>query len=192
MEGSIFFGLITLFKEYVIILENALIYGMDITEKGGSRINIAASLQQQISILANLSALEQLFLRMVRGINGGNDHINAHAISCQQHELASFTLSMHEASSRLTVCFCQHYIRRIMSVESSCELAQIICNHAHGDPCVSHDPMPSITFQVFPHAFLFHFSLFPSVSSSIAPPLHHVDGGHTETSCTSPSTLNLN
>ncbi|XP_024019164.1 exocyst complex component EXO84C [Morus notabilis] len=148
MEGSIFFGLITLFKEYVIILENALIYGTDITEKGGSRINIAASVQQQISILANLSALEQLFLRMVRGINGGNDHINAHAISYQQHELTSFTLSMHEASSRLTVCFCQHYIRRIMSMESTCELAQIICNHAHGDPSVSHDPMPSITFQV--------------------------------------------
>lgn len=160
MEGPIFSGLMNLFKEYVVILEKALIYGPDVIEDGGSGINLAESLQQQLSILANLSALEQVLLNMVRDIVRENNHRNsnhgdAHAISYEQHELASFTLSTHEATSQLRVRFCQQYVCRIMTMETSGKLAQKICSDAPGDSSVSRDLMPSVTFQVFSHALIF-------------------------------------
>ena len=59
MEGSILSGLMNLFVEYTIILERAITCEKIAAEKNGSRINLAESLPQQVSILANLSTLEQ-------------------------------------------------------------------------------------------------------------------------------------
>ncbi|PON34765.1 Exocyst component Exo84, C-terminal [Parasponia andersonii] len=141
MEDSIFSGLINLFKDYVAILERALI---QVTENDDPRINLAVSLPQQISILANLSTLEQLFPRMVRAIYEGlrmvnSDDTKEHTIiSYQEKELDSFTLFTQEASSQLRFRFCYQYIHRIMSNEISYKFS----------PEVRSEGMPSVTFQV--------------------------------------------
>ncbi|KAL5561967.1 hypothetical protein UlMin_031714 [Ulmus minor] len=147
MEGSIISGLTNLFKEYIFILERALINETDDNEMGASEINLAVSLEQQISILANLSALEQLFSTMVRGIYGAilrtdADHINEHPIDFQLKENDSFTCFSQEASSQLRVKFCQQFICRLISLEPSNLLIPKICSNGQGDN------VPSATFQV--------------------------------------------
>jgi hypothetical protein len=57
MEGSILRGLMNLFVEYTIILERAITCEKIVTEKYGSRIKLAESLPQKVSVLVNLSTL---------------------------------------------------------------------------------------------------------------------------------------
>ena len=149
MEDSIFSRLIKLFKGYVAILERALIYETNVIEKGDPIINLAVSLQEQITILANLSTLEQLFPKIVRAIYEGIHQINSADINeYLEKELDNFTFSTREASSQLRVQFCHQYISRIMSHEISYKLTPEICG----------DGMPSVTFQVFSYGFYFFHS----------------------------------
>lgn len=152
MGDSILGVLMNLFTEYVVILTRAVICETDVTGKG-SRINFALSLQQQISILANLSDIEQLLSSMVRDIFGGINCISSNQIKNfpvdnQQKDLDNFMLSIQEGSSQLRMQFCQKFIHRVMSLETSYEFAPEICKDGQGDHNVFYDVLPSVTSQV--------------------------------------------
>lgn len=153
MEGSVHGALMNLFTEYIVILERAIINGTDVAEKGGSRINFAMSPHQQISIVANVSAIEQLFSSMVKRIFGGiscisSDQITNCRVGSYEKELDSFILGIQEASSQPKVQFCQKFIHRVMSLETSYKFAPEICRDGQGDPNAFQDVLPSVTLQV--------------------------------------------
>lgn len=142
-----------LFTEYILILERAIICETDVAEKGGSRINFAISLRQQISILANLSSTEQLFSSMVKGIFGGvncmsSNQIKNLPVGNYEKELDSFILAIQEASSQLRIQFCQKFIKRVMSLETTYKFAPGMCRDGQGDSKLFHDVLPSLTLQV--------------------------------------------
>ncbi|KAH7517419.1 exocyst complex component EXO84B [Ziziphus jujuba] len=154
IEGSVLGGLMNLFTEYILILERAIICETDVAEKGGSRINFAISLRQQISILANLSSTEQLFSSMVKGIFGGvncmsSNQIKNLPVGNYEKELDSFILAIQEASSQLRIQFCQKFIKRVMSLETTYKFAPGMCRDGQGDSKLFHDVLPSLTLQVF-------------------------------------------
>jgi len=119
MEDSILSGLMNLFMEYIIILERAITCEEIVPEKGGSRINLAESSVQQVSILVNLSTLEHLFSSIVRSIFGSISLMNSelmrnHLVGGQQKEIDSCMLFIQEASGQLRAHFCQQFIHRMM------------------------------------------------------------------------------
>ncbi|KAE7997868.1 hypothetical protein FH972_002465 [Carpinus fangiana] len=162
MEDSILSGLMNLFMEYIIILERAImnlfmeyiiILERAITceeivaEKGGSRINLAESLVQQVSILVNLSTLEHFFSSIVRSIFGSISHMNSelmrnHLVGDQQKELDSCMLFIQEASGQLRAHFCQQNIHRMMLLGTG--FKHTVKTSSDGQQ----DSMPSIAFQV--------------------------------------------
>lgn len=112
-----------------------------------SRINLAESLPQQVSILANLSTLEQFFSIIIEDIFGSVSHINfepvrSHLVGVQLEELDSCILFIQEASSQLRDCFCQKFIHRMMLLETGSTNTTETCNDDE------HDLMPSVAFQV--------------------------------------------
>ncbi|KAF3436112.1 hypothetical protein FNV43_RR23204 [Rhamnella rubrinervis] len=153
MGDSILGGFMNLFTEYIAILEKVMICETDVTGKGSS-INFALSLQQQISVLANISEVEQLLSCMVRGIFGeinciSSKNVKNFPVDNQQKELDNFMLSIQEGSSRLRMQFCQNFIHRVMSLETSYKFAPEMCRDGQGDHNVFYDVLPSVTFQVF-------------------------------------------
>ncbi|KAL4596558.1 hypothetical protein ACB092_12G171900 [Castanea dentata] len=146
MEGSILSGLMKLFVEYTIILERAITCEKIAAEKNGSRINLAESLPQQVSILVNLSTLEQFFSIIIEDIFGSISHINSepvrsHLVGGQLEELDSCILFIQEASSQLRDCFCQKFIHRMMLLETGSTNTPETCIDDQ------HDPMPSVAFH---------------------------------------------
>ncbi|TXG63872.1 hypothetical protein EZV62_010866 [Acer yangbiense] len=144
MEGSIIRGFMDLFTEYIVILERAIDSETDVTEKGCSTINLANSLQQQVSVLANLSTLEHFFFGIVRSFFRDISQF----VGYQQRELYSDTLSIQEANSRLKAHFCQQVINRMMSLEIGSENAKEACINKVGHNSMLQDAMPSVDFQV--------------------------------------------
>ncbi|KAL5792699.1 hypothetical protein ACOSP7_001293 [Xanthoceras sorbifolium] len=144
MEGSIIRGLMDLFTEYFVILERAINSETDVKEKGCSIINLAKSLPQQVSILANLSTLEHFFSGIVRSIFRDITQF----VTFQQTELYSDMLSIQEANSRLKAHFCQQVINRMMSLETGSECAKETCITNVGHNSMLPDAMPSVAFQV--------------------------------------------
>lgn len=65
MESSIVIGVKELYMEYVVILEKAITDDKQVSEVGPV-INVAESLPQKVSMLANLSSLQQLFFNILR------------------------------------------------------------------------------------------------------------------------------
>lgn len=153
MEGSIFRGLMNLFTEYIAILERAITSETNVLEKSGSRIILAESVLQQVSILANLSTLEHLFSSTIMSIFGGIDRINSdlmtnQSLGFQWQEIDDCVLFIQEASSRLRANFCEQFIDRVVSLETGCELTPETCTDSKGDPNLVNDVMPSLAFQV--------------------------------------------
>ncbi|KAK2648883.1 hypothetical protein Ddye_016372 [Dipteronia dyeriana] len=144
MEGSIIRGFMDLFTEYIVILERAIDSETDVTEKGCSTINLAKSLLQQVSVLANLSTLEHFFFGIFRSIFRDISQY----VGFQQRELYSDTWSIQEANSRLKAHFCQHVINRMMSQEIGSEHAKEACINNVGQNSMLQDVMPSVDFQV--------------------------------------------
>ncbi|XP_041002369.1 LOW QUALITY PROTEIN: exocyst complex component EXO84B-like [Juglans microcarpa x Juglans regia] len=147
MDGLILRGLVDLFLEYTIVLEKAITCDELVTEKGGSRINLAETLTQKVSVLVNLSTLEKFFSNIIRSTFGSTSHINSELmrndlVSDQQEELDSCILFIQEASCQVRAHFCQQFIHGMMSMEtgSKCYL----------ETCIDgpKDLMPSIAFQV--------------------------------------------
>ncbi|KAI9182173.1 hypothetical protein LWI28_022759 [Acer negundo] len=144
MEGSIIRGFMDLFTEYIVIHERAIDSETDVTEKGCSTINLAKSLQQQVSVLANLSTLEHFFFGIVRSIFRDISQF----VGFQHKELYSDTLSIQEANSRLKAHFCQQVINRTMSLEIGSEHAKEACINNVDHNSMLQDAMPSVEFQV--------------------------------------------
>lgn len=160
MEGIIFTALVNLLKEYVLTIEKALFYDSDVSKKDDSRINLAMSLQQQISILANLSSFEQILPRMIRHVCGesqqkNSDYMNEHAIGNKQKKIDTFTSFAQEASSQIKVRFFQQYVTRIMSQETSSKLTSEIGSNVQSHASVVCEVTPSVALQVFPYFFVF-------------------------------------
>ncbi|KAG2719270.1 hypothetical protein I3760_03G259800 [Carya illinoinensis] len=146
MDSLILRGLVDLFLEYTIILEKAITCDELVTEKGGSRINLAETLTQKVFVLVNLSTLEQLFSNIIRSTFRSTSHINPELIrndlvGNQQKELDSCILFIQEASCQVRAHFCQQFIHGMMSgAGSKCYLETCIDGRK--------DLMPSIAFQV--------------------------------------------
>lgn len=147
MEGSILSGLMNLFVEYTIILERAITCEKIAAEKNGSRISLSESLPRQVSILVNLSTVEQFFSIIIEDIFGSISHINyepvrSHLVGGQLEELDGCILFIQEASSQLRDCFCQKFIHRMMLLETG--------STNNPETCIDdqHDLMPSVAFQV--------------------------------------------
>ncbi|XP_021630899.2 exocyst complex component EXO84A isoform X2 [Manihot esculenta] len=122
MESYILFGLSNLFIEYIAILEKAITSKIDMSEKRGSRIILAESVPQQVSILANLSTLEHFFCSTVisifKGINCGDSELTENqSVGSQQLEFDSCVTVIQQASAQLRSKFFQQFIDRVLTSE---------------------------------------------------------------------------
>lgn len=153
LGSSVISGLTKLFSEYIVILERALIYDRSVTEKGASRIKLAESVPQQVSILANLSTIEQFLHIIVKIIFSGTGHIDSHlmenrSVAYWQKELDDFLLFIDEGSNKLRHKFCQQFILRVLSTYRSHELPLAFHDNDHCDAKTIRSLMPSGVFQV--------------------------------------------
>ncbi|KAJ0111914.1 hypothetical protein Patl1_01729 [Pistacia atlantica] len=118
---------------------------MEVTQrKEVPGINLAESLPQQVSVLANLSTLQHFFSGTVRSIFRDINEL----VGFQQRELNSCLKFIQAASDQLRVHFCQKSLYRMMSLQSGLGSIPEACT----DNAVNHDMlpdvMPSHVFQV--------------------------------------------
>ncbi|KAJ8749146.1 hypothetical protein K2173_013753 [Erythroxylum novogranatense] len=152
MGDAIIRGLTSLFMEYLSILETAITTETKSSEKGASKIILAQSVQQQASILVNLSTLKHFFSNTVTSIFKGikctnSELIENGSVSFQQQELDSSLLLIEEASIDLRTQFCLQFICRVFSLKRFCNLTPEMGLYGNDDPHLVHD-QPSTPFQV--------------------------------------------
>ncbi|XP_020539035.1 exocyst complex component EXO84B isoform X1 [Jatropha curcas] len=152
MEDSILEGLSNLFMEYISILEKAMNSKLNVSENSGSKIILAESVLQQVSILANLSTVNHFFSSTVvsffRDINCTNSELTEnHSVACQQQELDSCVMTIQEASVQLRTQFFQKFICKILSLEVCKWNPEIPVDRKTGSSLV-HGLMPSSFFQL--------------------------------------------
>ncbi|KAK8694031.1 hypothetical protein V6N13_071595 [Hibiscus sabdariffa] len=152
MEGSILNGLMNLFTEYIAILEEAITFEKHVSEKG-SRITLAESLPQQLSVLANLSTLQLFFFKIVRSFLRGPGYLNSelrkkNSIDFLQKELDGCILFIQEATAKLKAHFCQQFINRMISLETSSKVMLETCSDNPQESSPFQGAMPSVAFQV--------------------------------------------
>lgn len=130
MEGLLLRGLLDLFTEYTSILESALTNQTEIKEVD-SRISIAESVEQQVSLISNLSKLAQIFSSMIMRAFSDTYHL--------QFEIDNYELFINENCSRLRSQFCKQLILKSWPLESG---------HRCLPPACRTDLEPSISYQV--------------------------------------------
>ncbi|XP_009788412.1 exocyst complex component EXO84A-like isoform X2 [Nicotiana sylvestris] len=130
IEGSLLRGLLDLFTVYTAILESALMNTTE-TEEVDSRINIAESVEQQISLIANLSVIAQIFSSMIRKAFNDTYHL--------QFEIDDYELFIHRNCDRLRSQFCKQLILKSLPLESDYR-----CNPS---PACCTDIEPSSSYQ---------------------------------------------
>lgn len=106
MEGCILKGLMDLFTEYIGILENALT-GDRIRD--GSKINLAESLVQGVSIIANSLTLGQFFSNIVRSVFDDIHHL--------KFEIDNYILFIQDSHAQLKRYLFQQVIEKFFSPE---------------------------------------------------------------------------
>ncbi|TMW87509.1 hypothetical protein EJD97_019872 [Solanum chilense] len=124
MEGLLLRGLLDLFTEYTSILESALTNQTEI-EEVDSRINIAESVEQQVSLISNLSKLSQFFSSMIRRAFCDTYHLEFEIDNCE--------LFINDNFSRLRSQFCKQLILKSWPLDS--------------EHSCSTDLQPSISYQ---------------------------------------------
>ncbi|MCD9559766.1 hypothetical protein HAX54_018018 [Datura stramonium] len=129
MEGLLLRGLLDLFTEYTAILERALMSQTQI-EEVDSRINIAESVEQQVSLICNLSKLAQIFSSMIRKAFSDTYHL--------QYEIDNYELFINENYGRLTSQFCKQLILKSWPLETG---------HRCSPPACCNDLEPSVSYQ---------------------------------------------
>ncbi|XP_071690202.1 exocyst complex component EXO84B-like [Rutidosis leptorrhynchoides] len=131
--SSILEELMGLFTVYSFILERALTYETNDVIEDSSGIKKAESLSQKVSVIANLSTLQQIYSDMIRhifkNINQLNNVIDGHMIS------------VAGTCSILRTHFCKQFIHRIMSNE------EVYCIRDDIDFDLLQGPMPSRPYQ---------------------------------------------
>ncbi|KAK9055691.1 hypothetical protein SSX86_026776 [Deinandra increscens subsp. villosa] len=131
--SSILEELMDLFTEYTSILERALTYETNDFVEAASRIKMAESLSQKVSIIANLSTIGYFFSNVI--INLFKD------ITQLQTVINSRMKSVSDICSRLRAHVCKQFIHSIMSNE-----APSIKDHVDFD--LLQGLMPSLPYQI--------------------------------------------
>lgn len=142
-----------LVSEYIAILERVITSETNDSAKSGLRIILAESVPQQVSVLANLSTLENLFSSSIISFYWSKDRFNSklmkdHSVGFQLQKLESCMLFIQEASARLRAHFFQQFICRMMSHEAGYKLNLKMPMDRDGDPGLLHEIVPSVVFQV--------------------------------------------
>lgn len=140
MEGPILRGLMDLYTEYTAILERSLTDKECAIENSGSKINLAESLVQQVSVIANLSTLVNIFSSIIRNVFKEISHL--------VFEMDSYILFIQEACSRLRANICEQFIHKIMSLEGDHRPTQNSFIWTQDDSDSSTNMMPSVPYQV--------------------------------------------
>ncbi|KAI3772958.1 hypothetical protein L6452_04154 [Arctium lappa] len=133
LGSSILEELMDLFTEYTSILEKALTYETNDAVEGASRIKIAESLSEKVSVIASLSTLEHFFSSLIRNLFKDINQLKS-VINDRMVSVAS-------TCSRLRTHFCKQFIHSIMSNEAPC-----IGDNVDSD--LLQDRMPSLPYQV--------------------------------------------
>lgn len=107
MEGSILKALMDLFTEYIGILEKGLTG--DRIHHDGSKINLAESLVQGVSTLANSLTLGQFFSNIVRSVFSDIPHL--------KFEIDNYTLFIQDSHAQLKRYLFQQVIQKFFSHE---------------------------------------------------------------------------
>lgn len=153
MEAPILRGLTDLFMGYITSIEKAITCQTNVTETGGSIISLAALLQQQVSVLANLSTLVYFFSCIIKSIskdisNFNCDLMGTSLVGCESKDPAFCLIIIQEASDQLRASICEQLICRMMLPKSGSRLAPETIGISNGDFNVFHDMMPSVVLQV--------------------------------------------
>lgn len=143
MEGCILKALMDLFTEYIGILENALT-GDRIRD--GSKINLAESLVQGVSIIANSSTLGQFFSNIVRSVFDDIHHL--------KFEIDNYILFIQDSHAQLKRYLFQQVIEKFFSPEDD----------------EQHDSESYIPLQDYSHTC----SLAPSVPYQVMKLFYHI------------------
>lgn len=149
MDDCIIRGLVDLFLEYTSIIEKAIGAGSNVSVRNDSIFIYTESLQQQVSILANISTLEYFFSITILTIFGDTNPTNSesqnnHSAVIQQQELHSIFLFIQETSGRLRDHFYQQFILHAVSLDNDNKVS----SEAHFDGENDHSMAPSVAFQV--------------------------------------------
>jgi exocyst complex component 8 len=105
MEGSILRALMDIFTDYMGMLEKALTG--DGIQNDGSRINLAESLAQGISIIANSLTLGQFFSSIVRSAFEDIYHL--------KFEIDNYILFIQDTHARLKAYLFERVIHKFLS-----------------------------------------------------------------------------
>ncbi|KAM7501493.1 hypothetical protein LguiB_000397 [Lonicera macranthoides] len=138
MEGSIFEGLKDLLTEYIDILERVLINKTNDVEKNCSRVNMAESLEQQVSVITNMLVIIQFFSSIIRNVFKDIDHL--------KFEIDSFILFIQESCIQIRTHCCMQFIHK-MSLESNRKLTSETYIQSQADSKILRDLMPSTPYQ---------------------------------------------
>lgn len=101
-------------------------------EEIDSRINIAESVEQQVSLISNLSKLAQIFSSMIRRVFSDTYHLEL--------EIGNYELFINENCGRLRSQFCKQLILKSWPLESG--------HRCSPPPACCTDLDPSISYQV--------------------------------------------
>nr|GMD20108.1 exocyst complex component EXO84A-like [Ipomoea batatas] len=139
VEGSIISGLKDLFSTYILFIERALISGTE-AEEGDLRINVAESLVQKLSLVANLSTLEQILSNMIQSVFIGFNHL--------KFEIDSYVLFIHDTCAQIRSNFFKQFVLKYSPSEGEWGNIPACCTGGQEDSKI-HDPEPSISYQEF-------------------------------------------
>ncbi|KAK9083094.1 hypothetical protein Scep_029565 [Stephania cephalantha] len=152
IDTAIFNGLMDLFSEYINILDKAISGKADVSETGGSIIIQARTMKQQLSVLANASAVVDIFSSATRNIlkgtkQFGGEIVKDHLASSLEKKLVNWIFFIQEAANRPKASFCQQFISRVTIPEIELKLKpEFYINYQSSD--VFHDLMPSVAFEM--------------------------------------------
>lgn len=139
MGSSVLKELTDLFMEYSFILERVINYEANDVVEGVSRVKMAESLSQKVSVIANLSTLEYFFSNVIRNLFKDITQLTT--------VIDGHLTSVSDNNRRVRAHLCKQFIHSIMSNEAS-----LIKDHVEFDflQCL----MPSHPYQVTINSFV--------------------------------------
>ncbi|XP_026389417.1 exocyst complex component EXO84B-like [Papaver somniferum] len=150
MEISVLNGLMELFREYIETLVKVIPCKMNILDAGGSRVILAQALSQQVSVLANASALVDIFSITFRSIFMDNQNFGFQSenMGSRGKELDTWIVAIQQISNQLTTHFCQQFVHRFMCPDAGSRICAETYTDSQEDSELDQDFMPSSAFQV--------------------------------------------
>ncbi|XP_026423617.1 exocyst complex component EXO84B-like isoform X1 [Papaver somniferum] len=151
MEISVLNGLMELFREYIETLVKVIPCKMNILGAGSSRVILAQALSQQVSVLANASALVDIFSITFKSIFMDNQNLGFQPenMGSRGKELDNWIVVIQQISNQLTTHFCQQFVHRVMSPDAGSRVCAETYTDGQEDSELDQDFMPSFAFQIF-------------------------------------------